>query len=133
LQLANFWQDLGVDTRRGRLYAPASDRARHGVDSQDLLQGRDSAAVRALVAGLVGWTRGLMLSGTDLVHTVPGRAGWELRLMIQGGLRILEKIELMDHAVLLARPTLRWLDVPVLAKRAVCMRAGSASCTSEAA
>ncbi|HWI10518.1 MAG TPA: squalene synthase HpnC, partial [Burkholderiaceae bacterium] len=53
LQLANFWQDLGVDTRRGRLYAPAGDCTRHGVDPQSLLAGQDSPTVRALVADLV--------------------------------------------------------------------------------
>ena len=31
LQLANFWQDLGVDASRGRLYVPAADALRHGV------------------------------------------------------------------------------------------------------
>ncbi len=34
-----------------------------------------------------------MLAGAPLVHRVPGRAGWELRLVVQGGLRILDKIE----------------------------------------
>ena len=45
LQLANFWQDLGVDTRRGRLYLPEADCRRHGIDPLDLLAGKDSAAV----------------------------------------------------------------------------------------
>jgi hypothetical protein len=43
---------------------------------------------------------------------VPGRAGWELRLVVQGGLRILEKMERMDHAALARRPTLTALDAP---------------------
>ena len=34
-----------------------------------------------------------MLRGAPLVHAIPGRAGWELRLVVQGGLRILEKID----------------------------------------
>jgi hypothetical protein len=33
-----------------------------------------------------------MLRGAPLVHRVPGRAGWELRLVVQGGLRILDRI-----------------------------------------
>jgi squalene synthase HpnC len=122
LQLANFWQDLSVDTRRGRLYAPRVDRARHGVDAAALLAQQDSPAVRSLVAGLVDWTRSLMHEGAPLVHDLPGRAGWELRLVVQGGLRILEKIEAMDHASLRIRPTLRWFDVPLLLWRASCMR-----------
>ena len=53
---------------------------------------------------------------------MPGRAGWELRLVVQGGLRILEKIERMDHAALTRRPTLTALDAPLLLWRALRMR-----------
>ena len=63
LQLANFWQDLGVDTRRGRLYLPEADCRRHGVDPLELLAGKDSAAVASPSSPmLVAWARELMLS-----------------------------------------------------------------------
>lgn len=122
LQLANFWQDLGIDTRRGRVYPPAADCARHAGAREAMLAGRDSPPSRALLADLVGWTRELMLRGAPLVHTVPGRAGWELRLVVQGGLRILEKIEQLGFATLQSRPTLRWHDAPRLLWRALWMR-----------
>lgn len=122
LQLANFWQDLGIDAARGRLYPPRTDRLRHGVDDAQLLAGRDTPQVRALVSSLVAWTRELMRSGAPLVHQVPGRAGWELRLVVQGGLRILEKIDAMGGATLQSRPRLRWTDAPLLLWRAACMR-----------
>ena len=123
LQMANFWQDLGVDTRRGRMYPPASDCVRHGVTASALLGQHDAPNVRALVADLVGWARDLMHAGAPLVHAVPGRAGWELRLVVQGGLRSLEKIAAMDFATLTARPTVKALDAPVLLWRALWMRA----------
>ena len=123
LQLANFWQDFGVDTARGRLYPPLADCTRHAADPDALLARRDSPAARALIAELVGWTRALMLGGAPLVHRVPGRAGWELRLVVQGGLRILEKIETLGCATLPHRPTLRWHDAPRLLWRALRMRA----------
>ena len=122
LQIGNFWQDLGVDTRRGRVYVPVTDCARHAVTPSDLLAQRDAPNVRALVADMVGWARELMLAGAPLVHVVPGRAGWELRLVVQGGLRILDKIEQLDFATLQVRPTLRWYDVPLLLWRALKMR-----------
>lgn len=127
LQLANFWQDFGVDTARGRIYPPQADMDHHGVSESDLLARRDSPAARALVADLAGWARGLMLQGAPLVHAVPGRAGWELRFVVQGGLRILDKAKAMDHATLLARPRLRWYDLPLLSWRAFCMRRESAA------
>ena len=91
LQLANFWQDVSVDTRRGRVYVPDRDSQAHGLGTADWLTGIDSLAARATVADLVAWTRALMHSGTPLVHRVPGRAGWELRLVVQGGLRIRQR------------------------------------------
>ena len=122
LQLTNFWQDLGVDTRRGRLYVPQSDLVRRRVGPETLLQGEDSASSRLLVADMVVWTRELMRSGAPLVHAVPGRAGWELRLVVQGGLRILDKVQAMAFGTLMRRPRLRWFDFPVIVWRALWMR-----------
>ena len=122
LQLANFWQDVGIDVRRGRVYPPAADCARHPGARESMLAGRDSPQTRALIADLVGWTRGLMLDGAPLVHIVPGRAGWELRLVVQGGLRVLEKIEQLGFATVRSRPTLRWHDAPLLLWRALWMQ-----------
>jgi len=123
LQLINFWQDLSVDSPRGRHYVPVHDRQQHGVPLADLAACRDTPAARALVQELCGWARGLMIEGAPLVHQVPGRAGWELRLVVQGGLLILEKIAAMDHATLARRPTIGAADAPLLLWRAVTMRA----------
>jgi hydroxysqualene synthase len=134
LQLINFWQDLGVDTRRGRLYVPATDCERFGMTATALLQARsETPALRALVSELVNWARALMLDGAPLVHTVPGRAGWELRLVVQGGLRILDKIEALQFATIETRPALRWYDSPVLFWRALWMRAPAAMVAKETA
>ena len=127
LQLINFWQDLSVDTARDRLYVPLADAAVHGVALHALLQQQDSAASRALVADLCVWARDLMQQGAPLVHAVPGRAGWELRLVVQGGLRILDKIESLQFATLLQRPCIGKLDAPRLVWRAWQMRASTAA------
>lgn len=133
LQLANFWQDLGIDTRRGRIYVPLADCARHDVPPADLLARRDGPAVRALIGTMIAWTRALMREGAPLVHRIPGRAGWELRLVVQGGLRILERIEEDDCAALLHRPRLHWHDAPRLAWRALWMRPSTGAVLQERA
>ena len=128
LQLINFWQDLSRDLPNGRLYLPQADAARHGVDLEQLLQSRrETAATRALVRDLCAWAGALMREGAPLALWVPGRSGWELRLVVQGGLRILEKIERMDHATLHRRPKIGPLDIPLLLWRALWMRVPAAS------
>jgi len=133
LQLTNFWQDLSIDVARGRLYLPLADCARHGVANAAIRARHDGPQARALIADAVGWARALMLEGAPLVHALPGRAGWELRLVVQGGLRILEKIEHMRFAALSARPKLQRHDAPLLAWRALCMRSPRAHVARETA
>jgi squalene synthase HpnC len=122
LQLINFWQDLSIDTSRGRLYVPQLDIEAHGASPQELLDRQDGPAARALIADVTAWARTLMMQGSPLVHRVPGRAGWELRLVVQGGLRIVAKIERMNHATLNLRPHIGTLDAPLLLWRAAGMR-----------
>ena len=122
LQLINFWQDLSIDLPRGRIYVSASDAAAFGLDARQLRGGQDSDASRALVRSLVGWARTLMLSGAPLVHRMPGRMAWELRFVVQGGLRILEKIEATNCNALSLRPTLHQGDFGPLAWRAMRMK-----------
>ncbi|MEO8154577.1 MAG: squalene synthase HpnC [Rhizobacter sp.] len=132
LQLINFWQDLSVDTQRGRAYVPLTDCSQHGVTPAALLSRIDTPNTQALVADMTAWARDLMLAGAPLVHALPGRAGWELRLVVQGGLRILEKIEQLHYRSLRTRPRLRWYDAPLLLWRAIRMRAVAPASLREA-
>jgi len=117
LQLINFWQDLSVDLPRGRNYLPRSDASRHGIDASDTRRLTDSPALRALVRDLARWAAELMAEGAPLPPRIPGRAGWELRLVVHGGWRILERISSMDFGSIGQRPQLRATDVPLLAWR----------------
>jgi squalene synthase HpnC len=119
LQLINFWQDLSVDLPRGRNYVPLIDASRHGVSPPEQTHMADTPEARALVRDLVRWAATLMAEGAPLPLRVPGRAGWELRLVVHGGWRILEKIAGMDYSSMSARPRLNKLDLPLLLWRTV--------------
>ncbi len=121
LQLINFWQDLGADIARGRIYLPLDGAAKHGVDEAQLLKRDVNPAATGLVAANVKWAQTLMLQGAPLVKQVPGRAGWELRLVVQGGLRIADKIEQLNFATLRQRPKLNAWDGAVMLWRAIRM------------
>lgn len=126
LQLINFWQDLSIDLPRGRCYVPLDDAARHRIEPQALLApggtGSPNASRRELVRDLVAWARRTMLEGAPLARRLPGRAGWELRLVVQGGLRILEKIEAMNFDAFDHRPVIRRAEGPLLLWRAIAWR-----------
>ncbi len=121
LQLVNFWQDLSVDIPRGRIYLPADMMQRHGVTEQQLLAQQLCPATRTLVADAVHWARDSMVQGAPLARSVPGRAGWELRLVVQGGLRIAERIRALDYATLRTRPVIGKADAAVMAWRCLWM------------
>jgi phytoene/squalene synthetase len=65
--------------------------------------------------------RALMLEGAPLVKRLPGRIGWELRMVVQGGLRILEAIERVEYDVFRRRPRLKRLDWLIVGWRALRM------------
>ena len=121
LQLINFWQDLSVDIPRGRIYLPQDIWAEHGVDEAQLLGLDVNPNTAKLTAACADSARARMLKGSPLVKKVPGRAGWELRLVVQGGLRILDKIAAINFATLRQRPTLNAWDVAVMVWRALRM------------
>ncbi|MES2537539.1 MAG: squalene synthase HpnC [Pseudomonadota bacterium] len=125
LQLINFCQDVAVDWQKARIYLPLEDLARFGVTETQLASGDIDDAWRALMQFEVSRARTMMLSGAPLALRLPGRIGWELRLVVQGGLRILDAIEAADYDVFRRRPKLGKSDWLRITWRAIRMKSGS--------
>jgi squalene synthase HpnC len=123
LQLINFWQDIAIDWQKQRVYLPQEDLRQFSVTEADIAAARVTPAWRALLAFQVERTRALMRAGAPLARSLPGRLGWEICFTVQGGLRILEKIEQADYDVFHHRPTLGALDWFIMSRRALAMRA----------
>jgi squalene synthase HpnC len=121
LQLINFWQDVAVDWQKARIYLPQCDLRRFRISEADIAEGRWSANWAALMDFQIDRVQALMRQGAPLVHALPGRLGWEIRLTIQGGLRILEKLRRVRGDVFSRRPTLGKWDWLVLAGRSLTM------------
>ena len=121
LQLINFWQDLSVDIPRGRHYLPHADCARHGANPAQLHTLQSTPETTRLITDCARWARDSMEHGAPLVHRLPGRAGWELRLVVQGGLRILDKVDALQGGSLHTRPRLHAWDWGVMLARALVM------------
>ncbi|MDO9360800.1 MAG: squalene synthase HpnC [Polaromonas sp.] len=122
LQLINFWQDLSVDIPRGRIYLPRALWAAHGVDEAQLMGLEVNPGTTSLIADCARAARARMLKGSELPPTVARRLGgfdgWraalELRCVMQGGLRILDKMAAMNHQTLKRRPKLGVWDAAVI-------------------
>lgn len=114
LQLTNFWQDVAIDWRKGRVYLPAEDLLRYGITEQQIADARVDERWTSLLRFETGRARQLLQSGAPLARALPGRIGLELRLVVQGGLRILELIDARGGDVFRHRPVLEkrdWLKV----------------------
>ena len=119
LQLINFWQDVSKDHAIARIYIPLDEMAKFGVTENHISQHICDDAWRALMRFQVDRARALMLQGAPLGSILTGRIGLEMRMIIQGGLRILDKLEAADYDMFCHRPVLRPFDwVIMLAKSA---------------
>jgi squalene synthase HpnC len=119
LQLVNFWQDVRVDWHKQRVYLPQEDLRRHGVTEDDLAACRLTPQWRELMAFQVERTRALLHFGAPLARRLPGRIGLELRLVVQGGLRVLERIEASSYDVFMNRPELGAKDWAIMLWRSI--------------
>jgi squalene synthase HpnC len=121
LQLANFWQDVAIDWTKGRVYIPQSELRKFAVAEADIAASGDNPQWPALMRAQTARARGLLVTGTPLARMLPGRIGWELRLVIQGGLRVLEGIDRAGGDVFRRRPRLRIADWLTMSARALAM------------
>ncbi|MCW5605658.1 MAG: squalene synthase HpnC [Burkholderiales bacterium] len=119
LQLINFLQDVAIDYRKDRIYLPQDEMARYGVSEQQIADGDTGGGWSALMAFQIERTRKLLYAGAPLGRAMQGRLGLEMRMIIEGGDRILEKISRVGGDVFRQRPVLRWFDWPLLLARAL--------------
>lgn len=121
LQLANFWQDVAIDWQKQRIYIPQARMLAFGIEEQDIghaVQGsRPAPGWAPLMREQVAGARRLLLDGAPLARRLGGRIGIELRLVVLGGLRILERLDELNYDVFGNRPVLGKADWARLAWR----------------
>src|SRR5512132_1174976 len=101
LQLVNFLQDVPRDLALGRVYLPAEDRRRFGVEQLD----RPSPELRRLLEFEAERARGLLSSGEELGRRLGGgRVGRAVALFARGGLAALEALERANWDIFNGRP-----------------------------
>jgi squalene synthase HpnC len=119
LQLANFWQDVREDYARDRIYFPAEDMRRFGVDEGIIAAGRPTPAFRELMRYEVEYARETIRKGLPLIGMVDRELATDLDLFSRGGLEILRAIEDQGFDVLRARPAISKTRKAALVMRAL--------------
>lgn len=106
LQLANFWQDVSVDYKKGRIYLPQQDMDRHEVPEAVIAAGIATPEFRELMRYEVGYAYRLFGKGEPLIGMVDRELALDLDLFTRGGLEILRAIEAQGYDVLRSRPVI---------------------------
>ena len=119
LQLANFWQDVGVDLEKDRIYLPEDERKEFGVIEDVLFARLVNDSFRELIAFQVARTQGIFDQGAPLTKKLRGLLRLEIRLTWLGGTTILRKIEALKYDTLNQRPTVGKADMALLFLKAL--------------
>ena len=104
LQLAEHWQDVGEDYRRGRVYLPQEDLERFGVEEAELAAERPGERLKELLAYEVERGRRLLDPGIGLVRSLSGRAKLAVAGYVGGGRAAFDAIESSGYDVLRCAP-----------------------------
>jgi squalene synthase HpnC len=110
LQLTNFWQDIALDWRKGRVYLPGEDLDRFGVSEAQIAESRCDERWSQLLEFEVARARALLEAGRPLTRALPLRLGLELKFILAGGLRVLSAIDAVRGDIFRRRPQLRRRD-----------------------
>jgi squalene synthase HpnC len=106
LQLANFWQDVAVDYRKGRIYLPLEDLRQFRVSEQQIAGGVATAEFRELMKFEVARAREWFQCGLPLAGMVDQALALDIELFSRGGQEILNAIERQGYDVLSRRPVI---------------------------
>jgi len=119
LQLINFWQDVAIDWQKNRVYFPQDEMQQYGITENQIAGADTGGAWQAFMQFQVNRTRELLYSGQPLGRTLEGRIGLEMRMIIAGGDRILEKITAVQGDVFRHRPVLTKADWVLMLARSL--------------
>ncbi|CUA82361.1 MULTISPECIES: squalene synthase HpnC [Gulbenkiania] len=119
LQLINFLQDVQADWQKGRVYLPQEDLVRFRVTERQIAEGDTGGLWTALMLKEIGRARNMLQAGAPLGLRLRGRFGFEVRMIVAGGERILKKLHDSGGDVFRQRPVLTKSDWAYVVWRAL--------------
>jgi len=119
LQIINFLQDIEIDLQKNRIYMPQDDMVKFDIDENIIARKDTGGPWQGFMQSQIERVRSMLTSGAPLGWVLKGRIGLEMRMIIAGGLRILEKIEREQGDVFKRRPVLHAADWGVMLYRSL--------------
>lgn len=119
LQLINFLQDIAIDFKKNagkqRIYMCQDELIQFGINEQQIAEyvvGKKSINPdwHAFMEFNTARAASMLNAGKPLGRTLKGRIGFEMRMIIGGGERILNKINQVHGDIFNRRPTLNSFD-----------------------
>ncbi len=110
LQLINFLQDVESDYRRNRIYFALDEMQKFEISEAQIANADAAGNWAPFMRHQIARAREMLMTGAPLGTKLHGRIGLELRTIVCGGSRILEKLDAIDGNVFERRPVLRPID-----------------------
>jgi squalene synthase HpnC len=122
LQIINFLQDVAIDYKKDRIYFPQDEMRKYKIEESQIADGRTDGTWRLFMEFEIKRARNLLQAGAPLGLVLPGRIGLEMRTIIAGGERILQKLHKSRGDMFNQRPVLKPWDWAYMLFRAVSKR-----------
>jgi len=119
LQIINFLQDVAIDYKKNRIYFPRDEMKKYNIAEHQIANVNIDANWGAFMTFEINRARDLLQSGAPLGLILPGRIGLEMRTVIAGGERILQKLEKSNGDMFNHRPVLKPWDWVYMLTRAI--------------
>jgi len=119
LQIINFLQDIAIDCKKNdgkqRIYLCQDEMAAFNITEsqiQEFVDGKQDVDEnwQQFILFNLHRVKALLYAGKPLGRILTGRIGFEMRMIIAGGERIIAKINKVNGDIFKFRPTLNYLD-----------------------
>ncbi len=123
LQLINFYQDVAIDFEnefhKSRIYLCQDEMKQFGVTEALIASQHVNKHWEEFMLFNIERAEAMLLEGKPLGNVLPGRIGLEMRMIINGGERVIYKLKNVRGDIYKHRPTLQAWDWPVILLKAL--------------
>lgn len=123
LQLINFYQDIAIDFdttfHKSRVYLCQDEMESFGVTEAQIASQHINLHWEQFMMFNIERAEGMLQAGKPLEQILPGRMGFEMRMIIGGGEQIIYKLKKVRGNIFKHRPTLKAWDWPLILLKAL--------------